>query len=306
MLRPVLGSLAFVWSLLAFPTLGAGQETAQVKIGGGVLDITFDQPPSPQLRQLALGWIDRAAKAVTVYYARFPVRHVLINLHLDPGHGIGSGRAAGDPQPQIDVTIRADTVPSDLTEDNDDWIMTHEMVHLAVSSLPRKHHWIEEGLAVYIEPIARVRAGELDAHQVWGDMMDQMPQGQPAAADLGLDRTPTWGRIYWGGAIFCLLADVEIRKRTGNRLGLETALRGIVDAGGTIDTEWGLERVLATGDQALGQPILENLYEQMRNDSNPVDLNALWQQFGLEKRDGKIIFHDDAPLAKIRQAIMTP
>ena len=53
--------------------------------------------------------------------------------------------------------------------------------------------------------------------------------------DRGLDRTRTWGRTYWGGALFCLMADVEIRKQTGNRVGLQDALRTILSAGGSID-----------------------------------------------------------------------
>ena len=40
---------------------------------------------------------------------------------------------------------------------------------------------------------------------------------------FGLDNTHTWGRTYWGGAMFCLLADVEIRRRTHNRRGLQDA-----------------------------------------------------------------------------------
>jgi len=34
------------------------------------------------------------------------------------------------------------------------------------------------------------------------------------------------GPHYWGGALFCLQADLEVRKRTGNAKGLQDALRG--------------------------------------------------------------------------------
>ena len=73
---------------------------------------------------------------------------------------------------------------------------------------------MEEGLATYIEPIARVQAGELPAKQIWRDMLDGMPKGEPQPGDKGLDRTHTWGRTYWGGALFCLVADVQIRVAT--------------------------------------------------------------------------------------------
>jgi hypothetical protein len=47
-------------------------------------------------------------------------------------------------------------------------------------------------------------------------MMRDMPKGLPQAGDQGLDNTDTWGRKYWGGAMFCLMADIEIR-RSGRR-----------------------------------------------------------------------------------------
>ena len=75
---------------------------------------------------------------------------------------------------------------------------------------------------------ARARTGELSTEKVWGDLVRGLPQGLPGRGDEGLDRTHTWGRTYWGGALFWLLADVEIRERTGNRFGLEDALRAVL------------------------------------------------------------------------------
>jgi hypothetical protein len=303
-LRIALAPILILAGATACSTRSPGQDTARLRIGGGTLDITFDSTPPPELRQLALDWITRAAKAVTVYYARFPVRHADIAIHVGGGSGVRSGHTSGDGGPRIKITVGRKTTLDDLARDGNDWIMTHEMVHLALSSVEREHHWIEEGSATYVEPIARVRAGELTADEVWRDMVEHMPQGQPAAKDRGLDGTPTWGRTYWGGAIFCLLADVEIRKRTHNRMGLENALRGIVKAGGTIDTEWGLARVLAAGDKAIGVAVLQPLYDKMKASPTPVDLNGLWRQLGVEERDSVVIFHDDAPLADVRKAIM--
>jgi hypothetical protein len=282
------------------------QSTAELKIGGGTLDLEFDQMPSPALRTLVLDWTTKAAHAVTAYYGQYPVHHVTIHLDLGDGSGVGSGRAAGYDGAQINVAIGRDTTRDDISEDGNDWLMTHEMVHLALPSVEREHHWIEEGLATYVEPVARVRVGELTAARVWGDMVHQMPLGQPQPGDQGLDRTPTWGRTYWGGAIFCLLADVKIRQATHNRAGLETALRGILRAGGSLEQDWPLTKVLDAGDHAIGVAVLRPLYEQMKFDSRPVDLNGLWQQLGVKDQDGTVVFDDSAPLAAIRKAIMAP
>ncbi|MFX9973388.1 hypothetical protein ABTP41_19485, partial [Acinetobacter baumannii] len=74
--------------------------------------------------------------------------------------------------------------------------------------MAERYAWLSEGLAVYVEPIARVQAGDLTVSAIWQAMMRDMPQGLPEPGDRGLDNTDTWGRRYWGGALFCLLADI--------------------------------------------------------------------------------------------------
>jgi predicted metalloprotease with PDZ domain len=131
-----------------------------------------------------------------------------------------------------------------------------------------------------------------------------MPQGLPKEGDRGLDNTPTWGRTYWGGALFCLLADVGIREHTANRLGLEDALRAINRKGGNIDTEWPLEHALQIGDRATGVSTLTDLYRQMGSQPGQVDLPALWERLGVRRTGETTTFVEDAPLAATRRAIM--
>jgi len=82
----------------------------------------------------------------------------------------------GDRGGRITIRVGNDTSPSELAAD---WMLTHEMVHLAFPSVDEKHHWIEEGIATYVEPIARIRAGHLTADQMWLDLVRDMPQGLP-------------------------------------------------------------------------------------------------------------------------------
>jgi hypothetical protein len=137
-------------------------------------------------------------------------------------------------------------------------------------------------------------------------MVRDMPKGLPGPGDRGLDRTHTWGRTYWGGAIFCLTADVEIRKATGNKAGLQQALRGIVDAGGTIEYGWPIDRILRVGDKATGTTVLADLYAKMGAEPYAPDLDALWRELGVSVKEGRVVFDDSAPLASIRRAITAP
>jgi hypothetical protein len=45
--------------------------------------------------------------------------------------------------------------------------MTHELLHTAFPDVSEQHHWIEEGIAAYVEPIARAQVGHLAAETVW-------------------------------------------------------------------------------------------------------------------------------------------
>ena len=293
-------ALVFALVCLGFPALVNAQDNALLQVGGATIDISFDPAPSAGLRNLVLHWIETAAEAVTTYYTKYPVPNVAIAVNFHDGEGVNAGRAFGSEHAHISISVGLETTAADFA---DDWTMTHEMVHLAFPSVPRSHHWIEEGLATYVEPIARARAGDLTPQKVWGDMVDAMPQGLPKADDHGLDFTHTWGRTYWGGALYCLLADVEIRKRTGNRMGLEDAMRGILKSGGNIEVEWPLSRALETADQAVGVSAMEELYNQMRSTPVSPDLDQLWNELGVKRQGKTVVFDDTASLAAIRRAI---
>jgi hypothetical protein len=188
----------------------------------------------------------------------------------------------------------------------DDWVMTHEMVHLAFPSVPDEHHWIEEGIATYVEPIARAQVGDLSPETVWRELVDGLPKGLPAPGDRGLDNTHTWGRTYWGGALFCLMADIEIHQRTNNRYGLQDALRGIVRAGGNMEQDWPLARALKAGDEATGVPVLMELYDRMKASPVTPDLAAMWHELGVRPSGNSVVFDQTAPQASIVQSIMVP
>ncbi len=285
---------------LAFASPVNAQDTAQLQIGRGKIEVAFSSPPTEAQRKLALDWVSSSARAVTVYYEQFPVAHVRIQVRFFDGHGVRSGQTFGWNGAFIKIAVGRSSTATDFVRD---WMMTHEMVHLAFPSIAERHHWIEEGLATYVESVARAQAGDLTPEKAWGDLVDGLPQGLPQNGDRGLDFTPTWGRTYWGGALYCLLADIEIRKRTGNRKGLEHALRAIIKAGGTIESEWELTRALEIGDLAIGVPVLSELYSKMKSAPAPVDLDALWKELGVKRQGDETEFNDAALLASIRKAI---
>jgi len=282
-------------------------ESDEIKAGASTIEVDFAEGPLDVGKRAVLAHIQAAASAVATYYGRFPVDKARVLIIPVAGReGVLQGTTWGNMRGFPGFTrirIGQHTTQADL---NEDWTMTHELVHMAFPSMPDDQHWIEEGLATYIEPIARVMTGNLTAQEIWGDMVRDMPKGEPGPGDEGLDRTHTWGRTYWGGAMFCLVADVEIRRETGNRKGLQDALRAIVAQGGTIDHDWELNRALAIGDQATGTGVLTRMYAAWKDKPVTVDLPGLWSRLGIRSASQGIEFLSSAPEAKIREAITEP
>jgi hypothetical protein len=272
-----------------------------LEIGGAKIEVTFGSSEFDLPRERLLSWIQNAAKAVSRYYGAFPVPRMRIRVNSSERRsGVFGGTTWGRTPPFTRIFVGRHTTDQQLAED---WMMTHELVHTAFPDVEEEQHWIEEGIATYVEPIARVQTGELTPQKIWADMARDMPQGEPKALDQGLDHTHTWGRTYWGGALFCLAAEVRIRQASGNRKGLQDALRAIQKAGGTIDNSWPLDRALELGDRATRTTVLTQLYAEMKDKPAPVDLDALWQQLGVRKNGETVWLDDGAPLAGIRRAI---
>jgi hypothetical protein len=272
---------------------------SRLEAGGATLRIAY--PPGPAMAQEAAvrEALRKSARTIAHYFGRFPVdtvRVLVVPLSGDQIHGTSWGYRGAAMRLRIGRDAGEEAVKRN-------WVMTHEMVHLALPSLPDEQDWLDEGLATYVEGVARAQLGDVPLAQLWGGFVKGMPKGLPQAGDRGLDHTHTWGRTYWGGALFCLLADVEIRQRTHNARGLREALRGVVAQGGNREQEWPVERFLSAGDAATGVPVLRELYERMKDTPVQVDLPALWTRLGIVVRQDGVSFDDSAPLASVRKGI---
>jgi hypothetical protein len=295
--------LVLVTTLLACTgTTESSREVTTISVPGGRIDVFFaDGRDEAFTQQDLIAWVRAASTSVSDYFGRYPVPRVTIRVTTTDGKGVHHGRTFGSPKALILISVGRDTTVKDLETD---WTMTHEMVHLAFPSVPEKHHWIEEGIATYVEPIARVQTGILQPSKMWSDVIRDLPQGLPWPGDQGLDITHTWGRTYWGGALFCLMADVQIHQLTHNQKGLQDALRGILAADGNVTEDWPLERALKIGDEATETSVLEDLYQQMKDKPVTVDLASMWRELGIQRsQNGDVSFNDHAPLASVRKSI---
>jgi hypothetical protein len=245
-------------------------------------------------------WVSASAGAVAHYYqGHLPARHTLVLIIKGSGDNTrGETLGGGGPA----VLVRA----SDLVNPNttrDDWVVTHELFHANFPDVGREHAWLSEGLATYLEPVARARVGLISDAKFWRDLIDGLPQGLPAAGDQGLEHTRTWGRTYWGGALFCLMVDLTLREKTGNRHSLDDVLLAIGKTGATDDVYWDIQQVLDAGDRATGTSVLHDEYQQLAEKPGNVDLSNLFARLGVRAQGDAVVFDDSAPLAKVRRSI---
>jgi hypothetical protein len=273
---------------------------AALEIRGSTLCVVLEDPRPAAEEHSLEAWALRSGRIVAEYYGQFPAPLVMLRIESTPGGGVHGGRTTREPGLLIRVNVGRDVTPAELAAD---WVLVHEMVHLALPELGHGHDWLAEGLATYVEGIARAQVGNRDIRDVWAEYRHSMPMGLPRAGEGGMDQTPTWGRTYWGGALYCLRADVAIREQTANRVGLQTALRAILKQTGGYAALRGIDEVLRIGDAATATRVLEDLYGQIKTTAQTPDLELLWTRLGVPADPKSDNFDDGAPLAPIRISI---
>ncbi|GGA39107.1 hypothetical protein [Dyella nitratireducens] len=277
-----------------------GSPDLQLSMPGGNITIAMDGDSRPLDKRRIETWIRRSASAISAYFGRFPVSHWYLLVTPGAGNRIGPATTWGYPGSVTHLTVGRDVTDDAL---RDDWVMVHEMTHMALPRVPMRSEWFMEGSATYVEPIARAQSRQIPAQEVWRWAVDDMPKGQPQEGDEGLDHTHTWGRTYWGGAMYWLLAEIAIYKHSHGKYRLQDALRAINRASGGNMASWSVMQTAQTGDAAVKGDVLASLYDKLKDRPVTIDLDGMLRELGISEVDGVIRFDDRAPLAELRRSI---
>lgn len=246
-----------------------------------------------------LDWIRKIALAHVEYWQGFTTSRVLLIIVPTPGRPrVVFGRVVPGGGVSVMLQVGARATPAELW---DDWILPHEFVHTGMPMITGRASWFMEGAATYVEPVIRARAGFRREADVWREWIEQMPRGLSA-----LQNGLSGGSPYWGGGLFMLLTDIEIRRATSGAKGLEHCLRGALRAGGdmTPAERWPLMAFAQRCDQALGTPVMTMMIERHVGKPVQVDLQALWRDLGVRLTADGIVTDDSAPLAWIRKLLV--
>lgn len=292
--------------LLSVVVAADQSQSVEIQYSGAIIEVQF-LDGVPQIGKAALlDWVKRCVKAVCSYFGQMPVKKLRIKIQNSIGNDIGfSTTGVERGVAEIEVPLGSEISQKTL---NEDWVLTHEMVHLAFPIVAWKDRWLTEGMATYIEPLARMKIGSITEKEVWGDLIRNTAKGLPRSENDPLIGARRIDRIYWGGAIFCLIADVEIRKKSNNRVGLQDVLSYIPKSGVNIysddEPRNALSRAERSDELKIATQLLLKLYDQYN--SSPIlkpNLAELFASLGVSRSGGEIIFNENAPLAGIRRAI---
>ena len=94
---------------------------------------------------------------------------------------IPGGKTFANPNAYIRVELGREVTAAQLLSD---WVLVHEMTHLALPDTGEEHAWLSEGIATYVEGVARVQAGNRSEVDVWAEELRSMPRGLPEPGDV--------------------------------------------------------------------------------------------------------------------------
>lgn len=247
-----------------------------------------------------IAWVSAVAKSNRRFWGRSPVKKGLVILIPSARGGVPFGRVLSLGGPVVTVLVGRRATTLDLY---DDWVLVHEFLHLGSPLMRDTGAWLNEGIATFYEPVLRARAGWKAEQDVWREWLSQMPRGMPAMTGIGLENAGRGG-IYWGGALFVLMAEIESLRASGGKIGFSDCLRAVLADGADATLKWPTMKLLDRCDALLGRPVVTSLAKQHIESGSAVDLDRLWRRLGVSLRDGDVRYDDAAELAWLRPLII--
>ena len=281
----------------------------QLTVPGGALELAILGDISDAQADKLTRWVRRSVDSVTPVFGFFPREHaqvvvVPIGQRNEPVPWAHVVRGGGP-----GVQFYVDETRS-LAEFDADWTATHEFSHLLLPYVTRRDRWLSEGLASYYQNVLRARDGRLDDDEAWQKMHEGFQRGMKATRRESLEEATRGGwrstmRVYWSGAAMMLQADTALRKHSDGAQSLDTALRRFHDCCLEEGKLWTAREVMTALDRLTGTDIFMTVYaENVPNHRFP-DVESTFEQLGLEPGYSRMRMSDAAPLASVREAIMS-
>lgn len=252
--------------------------------------------------------VARGASAASMLTGRFPQPEVGLLIVPTPFSSSSPFGVVGrGTMPTVAILVGERATEERLTRA---WVPVHEFSHLATPFIDRRDAWLAEGLATYYQEVLRARGGLLSAHQAWANLLDGFERGAREAtgrtlADESRDmmETAAFRRVYWAGAAIALMADVQMRLRSGGRHTLDDALARLAGCCADRLAPLGADEAMRRLDGG-GPPIFSTIARRALDAREPVDLSSTFEALGIARTRTGVTLGDDPH--GLRAAIMAP
>ena len=259
-----------------------------------------------------LDWIRRTASSIGMPYGTFPVPQLSVLLIPVNNWSWGSdrpvtfGRVIRDGGATVELMINPELPIADYYRE---WTPTHEFSHLLLPYLDPAQRWISEGMAQYYQNVLLARAGEYSAETAWENIQAGLERGRNSAPGLSPNEASSRGwrnsrmKVYWSGAALALMADVELRRRSGGRESLDTVLAELGRCCLPSARAWSGVQLFSKLDEFLDAPLFMPLYRQYADAAAFPDAQPVLARLGVLYEAGQVRLDDSAELAALRAGI---
>ncbi len=283
----------------------------RISIPGSTLRVATVGSFSERQRRDAHFWVEEAARSVVQVHGSFPQPSPQILVVA-----IGRQREA---VPWAQVTRGGGVAAHfyidqtrDLSEFRDDWTPTHELSHMLIPYVSSRDRWLSEGLASYYQNTLRARDGRLPEDLAWQKLHDGFRRGVNGTRGQPLNRASRnmganggYMRVYWSGAAILLMADIHLRRATGGRQNLDTALAKLYDCCMQNTRTWRASTLLQKLDELTGTRVFSEVYRNEATSPEFPDIFAFYDELGLQTRRNRVAVVERTPWGRIRTNIMS-
>jgi hypothetical protein len=282
---------------------------ARADIPGATLRIEVQQPIDDDKAAEIVEWLRSASSNVSLAYGRFPNPSPRVVV-IPAGHGswVGSspvpfGRVTRDREEKVEFFVNPDRP---IHEFYADWTATHEFSHLLLPYVRSRHKWISEGFASYYQNVLMARAGHYTESEAWQKLYAGFERGRLSRPELSPNEAAVAGvrkarmKIYWSGAAIALLADIELRERSGGQESLDVALDRFQRCCLPSRSSWSGPRLFAKLDSLLDEPVFMPLYRKYADAAGFPDIGPALQRLGVRLDNNSVSVTPHAELADLR------
>ncbi|HZD51642.1 MAG TPA: hypothetical protein VE175_01225 [Woeseiaceae bacterium] len=289
----------------------------ELAVPGAVLKVSILRGRDMGAEHLDVGaiadWLRAAATDVTLAYGRFPnpspqvvVIPITGGREARSASAVPFGQVIRDGGEAVQLFVeRGRSLDAFLG----DWTATHEFSHLMLPYLAPEHRWVSEGFAQYYQNVLLARSGTYDTERAWQKLYEGFERGRRSRPELSPNAAAERGirsarmKIYWSGAALALMADVELRRRSGGAETLDDVLGHLQSCCLPSGRTWSAPELFRTLDALASHPVFMPLYRRYADAAGFPDTRPLLERLGVDVTDTGVRLRREGELAVIRSAI---